>query len=66
MSPPPAPTLVPDSTGHFGPYGGMFVPETLMAALHELARQGQIKPAQVGEAIKKMGLDPEKVNPLLC
>ena len=27
---------VPDATGHFGPYGGMFVPETLMAALHEL------------------------------
>jgi len=29
-------TQVPDSTGHFGPYGGMFVPETLMAPLHEL------------------------------
>ncbi len=27
---------VPDATGHFGPYGGMFVPETLMAPLHEL------------------------------
>lgn len=27
---------VPDATGHFGPYGGMFVPETLMAALQEL------------------------------
>ncbi len=29
-------TQVPDATGHFGPYGGMFVPETLMAPLHEL------------------------------
>ncbi len=29
---------VPDSTGHFGPYGGRFVPETLMAALEELER----------------------------
>jgi tryptophan synthase beta chain len=29
-------THVPDDTGHFGPYGGMFVPETLMAPLHEL------------------------------
>ena len=29
-------TQVPDDTGHFGPYGGMFVPETLMAPLHEL------------------------------
>ncbi|HEX4639680.1 MAG TPA: tryptophan synthase subunit beta [Chthoniobacterales bacterium] len=30
---------VPDASGHFGPYGGMFVPETLMAALHELAAE---------------------------
>ncbi len=28
---------VPDSAGHFGPYGGVFVPETLMAALGELS-----------------------------
>ncbi len=28
--------LVPDAAGHFGPYGGMFVPETLMPALQEL------------------------------
>jgi tryptophan synthase beta chain len=28
---------VPDSTGHFGPYGGRFVPEALIAALDELA-----------------------------
>ena len=27
----------PDATGHFGKYGGMFVPETLMAPLQELA-----------------------------
>ena len=26
----------PDSTGHFGPYGGRFVPEALVAALDEL------------------------------
>jgi tryptophan synthase beta chain len=30
---------VPDARGHFGPYGGMFVPETLMSALHELAAE---------------------------
>src|SRR5438874_10064752 len=30
---------VPDTRGHFGPYGGMFVPETLMSALHELAAE---------------------------
>jgi tryptophan synthase beta chain len=35
----PTPETVPDSTGHFGPYGGMFVPETLMSALNELAAE---------------------------
>ncbi len=29
----------PDERGHFGPYGGMFVPETLMPALLELGRE---------------------------
>ena len=28
----------PDSTGHFGPYGGRFVPEVLMAPLEELEK----------------------------
>ncbi len=27
----------PDATGHFGQFGGVYVPETLSAALHELA-----------------------------
>jgi tryptophan synthase beta chain len=27
---------LPDASGHFGPYGGVFVPETLMSALDEL------------------------------
>jgi len=31
-----ATATVPDSTGHFGPYGGVFVPETLVAALKQL------------------------------
>ena len=30
---------LPDARGHFGPYGGMFVPETLMAALNDLAAE---------------------------
>jgi tryptophan synthase beta chain len=30
---------VPDKRGHFGPYGGMFVPETLVAPLQELTRE---------------------------
>ncbi len=34
-----APDTVPDASGHFGPYGGMFVPETLMSALQDLTRE---------------------------
>ena len=30
---------VPDATGHFGPYGGRFVPETLMHPLHQLEQE---------------------------
>lgn len=33
------PVSVPDASGHFGPYGGMFVPETLMTALQDLERE---------------------------
>ncbi|HAX43310.1 MAG TPA: tryptophan synthase subunit beta, partial [Solibacterales bacterium] len=33
MSTPPQ---LPDARGHFGPYGGRYVPETLMAPLEEL------------------------------
>ncbi len=35
---PPAETL-PDAHGHFGAFGGMFVPETLMFALNELSAE---------------------------
>ena len=30
---------LPDPRGHFGPYGGMFVPETLVSALEELTAE---------------------------
>ncbi len=30
---------LPDGRGHFGVYGGMFVPETLVSGLHELVRE---------------------------
>ncbi|MEO5722328.1 MAG: tryptophan synthase subunit beta [Chthoniobacterales bacterium] len=37
-------TTLPDTRGHFGPYGGMFVPETLVSALEELtAEYGRAK-----------------------
>ncbi len=31
--------LLPDAHGHFGQYGGMFVPETLMTALNDLTAE---------------------------
>jgi tryptophan synthase beta chain len=39
---------LPDAQGHFGPYGGRFVPETLMAALEMLA-----------QAYHEVGQDPD-------
>ena len=33
----------PDSLGHFGPYGGTFVGETLIAAVEELSRESMKK-----------------------
>lgn len=42
------PLTLPDERGHFGPYGGMYVPETLMTPLFELA-----------EAYKAARKDPE-------
>lgn len=33
------PTKLPDAMGHFGPYGGRYVPETLIPALDELAAE---------------------------
>lgn len=35
----PAETSLPDAHGHFGQYGGKFVPETLFSALEELERE---------------------------
>jgi tryptophan synthase beta chain len=34
-----ATALIPDANGHFGPYGGRYVPETLMHPLQELERE---------------------------
>jgi tryptophan synthase beta chain len=34
-----APATVPDKNGHFGPYGGRYVPETLMHPLQELEEE---------------------------
>jgi len=48
----------PDSTGHFGPYGGRFVPEVLMAPIEELekayleARQDPSFQAELDELLR--------------
>lgn len=39
LKPGGATSHVPDTTGHFGPYGGVYVPETLMGAVHQLAEE---------------------------
>jgi tryptophan synthase beta chain len=49
----PADPFGPDATGHFGPYGGRFVPEALTAALDEL-----------DAAFRAAVLDPEYVAEL--
>ena len=35
-----------------------------LATLDQLARRGDIKPARVEKAIKELGIDPEKLDPL--
>jgi len=35
-----------------------------LAALHRLARRGDIKPARVQQALKELDIDPEKANPM--
>ena len=43
---------LPDAQGHFGPYGGVFVAETLRGALDELSRaydEARRDPAFVSE-----------------
>ena len=50
---------VPDASGHFGAYGGRYVPETLVAPLEELAAEfakAQKDPAFLHE-LKEMRRD---------
>lgn len=50
---------LPDALGHFGPYGGRYVPETLMAALealdegYEAARQDPTFQEEVGYTLRQ-------------
>ena len=62
-----APTELPDSAGHFGPYGGVYVPETLMTALAELtaayekARQEQAFLGELRHHLKEFAGRPTEL-----
>ena len=53
---PGAATTVPDATGHFGSYGGTFVPEALISALAELEAQYEAAKADPGFQAELEGL----------
>ena len=59
----------PDSRGHFGPYGGVFVSETLMFALEELKEKGirliDEKPRKGAGGAKIAFLHPKSTSGLL-
>ena len=50
--------VTPDAAGHFGPYGGRFVPETLMEPLRELE-------AAYADGAARPGL-PRRARPRCC
>ncbi|GAC1444018.1 MAG: tryptophan synthase subunit beta [Mycobacteriales bacterium] len=57
----------PDARGHFGPYGGRFVPEALVAALDELAeahRTSQQDPEFVAELDRLLSTYAGRPTPL--
>ncbi len=62
---------LPDASGHFGPYGGRFVPEALVAALDELAtayEQAKVDPqfeAELNRLLKDYTGRPSPLTPAL-
>jgi tryptophan synthase beta chain len=59
----------PDSTGYFGPYGGRFVPEVLMAPIEELERaylEARQDPAFQGELSELLRTYAGRPTPLYC
>jgi tryptophan synthase beta chain len=61
------PRSLPDASGHFGRYGGVFVPETLMTALEELtaayeqARQDRAFQAELQQHLKEFAGRPTEL-----
>ncbi len=62
-------TTGPDELGHFGPYGGRFVPETLMSPLQELeeayvgARRDPTFQAELNELLRTYSGRPTPLTP---
>ena len=54
----PARPAWPDATGHFGVFGGRFVPEALVAALDELAKAVHTRLGRVTTLVTRRELDP--------
>jgi tryptophan synthase beta chain len=64
---PGTPSELPDASGHFGPYGGRFVPEALVAALDELAAahaEAQRDPAFLAELDRLLATYSGRPTPL--
>jgi tryptophan synthase beta chain len=60
---------MPDARGYFGPYGGMFVPETLMTALEELTAEyegARVDPNFQGELDTLLHDFAGRPTPLYC
>ena len=56
----PAVSTVPDARGRFGPFGGRYVPETLMFALDQLDaayRDAQLDPTHRKQLVRIGGLE---------
>ena len=52
------PTALPDKKGRFGPYGGRYVPETLMFALRQLTEH--YEQARDDPAFQRLGHGPRR------
>ncbi len=62
-------TQYPDGGGHFGPYGGRFVPEVLMAPIEELERaylEARSDPAFQTELASLLSTYAGRPTPLYC
>ena len=58
----PTGAVLPDAGGHYGAFGGKYVPETLMPALHELETAYAAIQADAGFAAELVALQRDYVG----